>query len=205
VQPGNGALLYVGERAMPKRRVRLEKLSSRVRLEWYPEWDGVIKAYTIKFLRENLWRYDPVLCGMDDLLQDAYIVFERCTVKYPRVMHAPHFMALYKTALLNELIDLANKNIERKSAFVDGVEDVSELACNLADEGSVSIVLANAPPEVLLLLSVFASDRHLQELRKPSRRHRGLPRPSFNTRIKRILGLDSDADLVAAFREWLTA
>jgi hypothetical protein len=88
---------------------------------------------------------------------------------------------------------------------IDGYELAETTTCNLADDGAMSILMANAPPEVRLLLSAFSSDDHLLELRKPYRRHRGLPRESFNVRIKKVLGLDSDADLVGSFREWLTS
>lgn len=192
---------------MGSQRVRLGK--RRVPKLWEPEWEGSVQAYTRKFIRENAWRYDPILCTPADLLQDAYIVFQRVKDRYPRVIHPPHFMALYKRSLLNEFIDKSTQNIARKGAFIDMDCEVQELAeslpCNLAEDGAMCALLASAPPEVRLLLSVFANEDHLQELRKPSRTGRGLPRPSLNQRIKRILGLESDADLVAAFRQWLTA
>jgi hypothetical protein len=191
---------------MGKTRVRLNEPKRRVRSEFEPVWEGSVRAWTINYLRKNKWRYDPIL-ELDDLLQDAYLVFMRVAEKYPRVVEAPHFMALYKTALLNELIDAANENTARRGAMCDEADAnalVEKMTCNLSEDGAMTLLLASAPPEVRLFLSVFANDDHLLELRRPYRRHRGLPRDSFNSRVKQALGIDSDADLVGCFRRWLT-
>jgi hypothetical protein len=189
-----------------KRRVRLDKSAHRVHLEFRPTWAGSVRAWTLSYLRRNKWRFDPIH-DIDDLLQDAYCVFARVAERYPRVVEAPHFMALYKTALFNEMCDASSKNSKRKTVIadleVDGCELAEKMTCNLAEDGAMSLLLASAPPEVRLLLSAFSSERHLLEMRKPYRKHRGLPRDSFNTRIKKLLGIESDADLVGCFREWL--
>lgn len=191
---------------MGKRRVRLSEPKRRVHLDFYPEWEGSIRGWSLNYLRKNKWRYDPVY-ELDDLLQDAYLVFLRVLQKYPRVVEAPHFMALYKTSLMNELIDKANDNTARRTVLADGVDPnliVDNMACNLGEDGAMTLLLANAPPEIRLVLSAFASEDHLIELRKPYRRCRGLPRENLNARIKRVLGLDTDADLMGSFKRWLT-
>jgi hypothetical protein len=48
--------------------------------------------------------------AFEDLVQNAYLVFEHVLHHYPQVVDPPHLMALFKPALSRELINLAKRS-----------------------------------------------------------------------------------------------
>lgn len=174
-----------------KNRVRLPK-----RIEvWKPKWDPEIKGWTIKYVVKNKWRYEYVN-DIEDLMQDAYLVYIKVCDSYPRVVDAPHFMALYKTSLRNMLHD-KSREYGRKLSIIDEQLSPDDSECSdsicaghtTTNYGTVGAILASGPPELRLFLQFIQNDKNLEELRKPQRTKRGEPRKNFDQRIASMLGI----------------
>ncbi len=139
---------------MPKR--------ARAALRWVPAWEGPIKAWAIKQISKNRWRCDSIH-EFDDLLQDAFELFLKVCSYYPRVVEAPHFMALYKVSLLNQFHTQARYMQRKGERHVNTQVDVSELCIDTSGDrnnGYLQVLLAQAPEEVKLALSIMGRHGH---------------------------------------------
>lgn len=182
---------------MSKReRVRLPR---RVAV-WKPKWEPEVKGWAFKYIRDNKWRYETIN-DIDDLMQDAYLVFLKVADAYPRVVEAPHFMALYKTSLSNYLTDKAREYgrkldlIAEEHVFDDPASPTKEdLSLNTAhNEGPFYALIASGPPELQMLLAFMQDEGNLAELQKPQRKRRGqaYPRLNFDQRVSKLLGIEN--------------
>ncbi len=175
----------------------------RVKLIWSPLWDGPVKHWAIKFNRDNQWRRERIHDD-SDLLQDAYLVFMKICRRYPRVVEAAHFMALFKTALRNEWHDKSKRDGRKRACGQDLTEALAQLYAGrigeLTNAGYASLLLAEAPDELKLALALLAE--HPESLR--AHRHRGQPRENLNMKLRRILSLDASCDVVGDLKALLT-
>ena len=178
---------------MPQKRVR-------ARLAFTPIWEGVIRGWAKKFISKNRWRCDSIH-NFDDLLNDAYLTFIRVAERYPRVMDPPHFMALYKTAMRNEMHDRARYVQRKRPVHAELSDDVSDLFDDRMGEvtngGHFNLLMAEAPPEVRLALTLLSEQP--EALRDPAKRPKN--RENLNMRLRRILGIEFD--FVGAFKTLL--
>lgn len=98
-------------------------------LLYRPRWEGEIQGYAYNSTR----RYWPTLSRWyewPDLMQEAYIVFMACERKYTgKVNRARWFMALFKTAWHNRLVNII-VSVPRYSLLDAGDgESVPDLPC----------------------------------------------------------------------------
>jgi hypothetical protein len=132
-----------------------------------PIFKGPIEGYVVNYIHKHLWKVQRT-CERDDLLQDAYVVFLRVKSKYPDLDTPQHFMALFKTAWSRHFTDLANKDTEdrvlvsmrlRSEENEDG--DSGQLEADPAgdcdNDGSLAVMLRQAPREVTAVLNLFLS------------------------------------------------
>lgn len=172
-------------------RVRLPKKTVDV---WKPTWSPEIRGWARNYIVQNRWRCEQVH-GIDDLMQDAYVVFLKVCDAYPRVVEPQHFMSLFKTSLRNMLFDKA-REYERKLHLVDescspddedfNIDRVPEKVLN---EGMLNALLENGPPELRLLYRSMQDDTFLARLREPQREKRGQPRLNIDQRLSSLLGI----------------
>lgn len=166
---------------------------ARERLEYTPTWEGPVKQWATNFLRKNKWRCDPVH-ELDDLLQDAHIVFLKIKDRYPSVCAPQHFMALYKRALSNSIHDHARYMRRKRELHVETALDVSEAYADTIGEhangGYLAALLNTAPEEVRDAIIVLATSQD-----EPKVKRRGLqPRENRNMKLRRVLGFDKMAE-----------
>lgn len=194
-----------GRKGRSTKRVRF---AHREPMVWQPRWEPEIKGWAAKTIKKNIWRYDH-LHSFEDLMQDAYVCFLVCCERYPRVVEAPHFMALFKTTLRNFLCDRSIYNIRKKAITVDLEGDALEFADMLIGDldngGYLAVLLHEAPPEIKAALEVFMNEEYLHELQKPIRTEpKGLCyRETLNDRLCRLTGIDRSHDLVSGIQSWL--
>jgi len=98
---------------------------------YVPEWNGMIEGITRAFCAKNHWHTRAVY-DMDDLLQEAWLVYNKCADRWHRAWATREdnaelvagrkwkpdraaFVWMYKTALRNRMIDLTNKFLRRKA------------------------------------------------------------------------------------------
>jgi len=93
---------------MPAERRRLRR---RQRLDYDPQFEGVFLGWAINFIKRHLWKFSGL--DFEDLLQEAWIAFEDCKVRY-EVEGDAHLMALYKKCLLSQVFTMARKEQRRR-------------------------------------------------------------------------------------------
>lgn len=181
----------------------------REHLKWRPEWSGPIEGWAKKFIYENGWRCDH-LHEPDDLLQDAYLTFLRIEAKYPRVIEAPHFMALFKTAMQNEMWDRARYKMHKAALTTELDLDAAEYGAyrigDLTNNGYLNALLAEAPEELKLALATFDDDELLEIMRsEPARSSKPKQRENLNMKLSRVIGFRRVRyDFVSAFKALLS-
>lgn len=175
-----------------KYRVRLPK---RTRLDWNPKWEPEISGMTYKYLKKNLWRCESIH-SIEDLMQDAYLLFLKLCDFYPRVIEPPHFMSLYQRSLANMITDKARTK-KYKSEIIDETVDVSEKIKTTGSipaqitfsEGPLYTLIEQGPPELKMFFSILNNEEKLKELRK-TRTEKFEPRKNLNQRISDVLGIE---------------
>lgn len=181
----------------------------RIRVSFQPQWEGVIRSWSISFIKKNQWRCDR-LHDFSDLLQDAYLTFLKIETKYPRVVEAPHFMALFKTAMQNEMWDRARYK-QHKSALIseldrDAAEYGADRIGDLTNSGYLNALLAEAPEELKLALAAFDDEGLLEIMRsKPVRGYKLKQRENLNMKLSRVIGFRRIRyDFASAFKALLS-
>lgn len=184
----------------------------RENLGWVPSWDETFRGYAINFIKKNSWRCEHIH-DFDDLLQDAYLTFRRVKAAYPEITEPKHFMALYKAALNNEIIDRARfkRNKSQSEVVLDDdlLQFISDSVGSYSNEGYLRALLDEMPPETKLFLKAMNDDKTLKLIRKKHRRSRlarmlDLPkRENFNATLRRVLKLPQGTDLLGPLREAL--
>ncbi len=125
-----------------------------------PQYAGPIEGWVVNYLKTNMWRVERSM-ERDDVLQEAYLVFLRCSTKYPVLDTPQHFMALYKMAWVREFTDLANRDTKLRAEVPDHVnlDDESpmyrEPIGETDNEGRLALLLRDAPREVVMVLNLI--------------------------------------------------
>lgn len=175
---------------LQRKRVQLNKRHAR---PWKPVWESEIRGWTANYIRENKWRYEYIN-EIEDLMQDAYLVFLKVIDSYPRVVEAPHFMAIYKTSIRNAFTD-KSREYRRKLELIDETADASYYAGEVFIEpidmaSPLRTLLHNGPEELKLFINFLSDDKNLEQLRAPQRETKGQPRLTFDQRISKLLGIE---------------
>lgn len=95
-----------------------------------PSWKGGIEGWLVNYLTKHSWRCAPER-EFEDLYQDCYLLYMRCCELYPDKKPA-HFMALFKSAVSNEINYYSNKRTRKRiyeasSQCCDGEESTADL------------------------------------------------------------------------------
>src|SRR5260221_11573880 len=114
---------------------------AREHVGFSPEWGNEFAKYATNLHKAQKWRVDPML-DLEDLLQDAFLIFTKIKVTYPRVIEPRHFMALYKRALINSLHDKAAYKQRRGNICVHLGIDAADLGIGRIGETSNAGYLA---------------------------------------------------------------
>lgn len=77
------------------------------KIKFTPRWQGAIEGHAVNTVKS----FFSKLCAdheFDDLMQEAYIVFMRCGLRYKNTvdMNPAWFMALFRNSLRNKLINM---------------------------------------------------------------------------------------------------
>src|ERR1700719_4157641 len=184
-----------------------------------PDFDRRFAGWAAKFITKNRWRYESIY-EFNDLMNDAYLIFRHVKASYPLITEPSHLMALFKTAMVNDLIDKA-KYKSRKYAAEISYEEVyhnnydqdMKIIDTLGEnnnEGLLRVILSELPPEVRMALDAFNDEEKLAILRKKKKQPRlaiiaGFPkkRETINDTLCKIIGLHKSIDLVGLLYEAL--
>ncbi len=172
-------------------------------MSYRPEFKGPVEGWVVNHLKTNYWRVAKTM-QRDDVLQEAYLVFMRCAAKYPIMDTPQHFMALFKTAWINQFTDFANKDTasrvvtEMPRIRVDDDLVEYEPAGEADNDGYLSVLLSEAPKEVLMVMNLFLSaPQEIVELALASWRGKDRRcKAGGSKRINQMLGLPPDLDVI---------
>src|ERR1700719_3358547 len=82
-----------------------------------PDFDRRFAGWAAKFITKNRWRYESIY-EFNDLMNDAYLIFRHVKASYPLITESSHLMALFKTAMLNDLVDKAKYKSRKYAAEI---------------------------------------------------------------------------------------
>ena len=169
-------------------------------MSYIPEWSGVIEGYVVNYLKKNTWRIARTH-DYDDAMQECHLVFLRCASSYPVLDTPQHFMALFKTTLKNEFIDLAHKATLARNCILessDTDEDVNAFCRDLIGEtnnaGYLATMVRQAPVEVVMVLNLFLNaPQEVLALAMDVWRRRGKLSADGDKAVAQMLGLPASA------------
>jgi hypothetical protein len=184
---------------MPRQRMRV-----REAITWTPVWGKEFEGYAANFYRQHKWRCDHIN-EMCDLIQDAYLIFHKIKITYPRVIEPKHFMALYKRALANNMHDKSAYKGRKDVAEVYLSSDVTEFFAGRIGEvtnpGYLAALIDEMPEELKLALNMLAKGLPPE----PVVKRRGLqPREGLSMQLRRLLRMPINSDPLAIIRRFLT-
>lgn len=169
-----------------------------------PQWEGVIEGYSKNYIQKNLWKYVHLDFEREDLLHEAVIVFCDCRDKYKDTVDTPqHFMALFMTALHNRFWEIAQESCSTKENVVDeDVLDVRGINIHIGEEGSLRILIKQAPQEIKEVL-VLAFNAPAELLDAIGFNEKGSRNFFNNVKLCNMLGKDPKRiDLVQQMRDY---
>lgn len=123
-------------------------------MRFIPRWPGAINGRAVNLCRQ----FYPKLAaheGMDDLLQEAYIVFMRCKDRFYFDGTPQLFMAFFSRALQNKLCSMI-KAVPRYILLDD--TDLVRSEPLQDDLGYLLCVLREMPREIIDLLATLSED-----------------------------------------------
>lgn len=176
----------------------------REHIVWTPVWGNEFEGYAANFYRANSWRCDPIH-ELRDLMQDAFLIFEKIRITYPRVIEPKHFMALFKRALANNTHDRAAYKRRKDAAEVHLSSDVSDFFVGrigeVTNQGYLAAMINELPDEMKLVLTTLANGMP-RETQRQGRRLQ--PRESLTMQLRRMLRLPMNSDPLMILKRMLT-
>jgi hypothetical protein len=140
---------------VPRRRLR-----KRQPIIWTPEWGKAYEGWSVTFIKHNIWRVDHIH-DFDDLLQEAYLTFQRVSYTYPRVVDEKHFMALFKRAMINKMHDRSCAKRRKEKVEAPLSQEVADFFTRRIGEvtnaGYMAALLDEMPEELKLALNIIIS------------------------------------------------
>lgn len=164
----------------PKRKHRLDK---------------GIKGWIVNTAKKNYWRV-PAWYELDDLIQEGYICYCNCNLKYGNDLTASHFMALVKVSYIRHIHDLANSRTRNSAELMVSI-DSPIFSRAEPEDATFFTLLRQLPSELQELLSILLNDaKDIPMLRD------GRERETTNAYLCRLIGIDPEhVNLQAVFKE----
>lgn len=176
--------------------------------------DKGARNWLLRVAKKNYWRvvgwYE-----IDDLIQDGHLIWamvvERYETRPGRVRSRRHLMALFKVCYINHITALANaktRTAERVVAdlllterFLSETE-TWDLAFKVEDVSAHNLLIAELPPQLRELMRLLETG-DTRKLRYKYRRLRANTRETFNSRLCKLLGVDTSTDIADTLRNLL--
>lgn len=180
-------------------------------MHFSPTFKGPIEGFVANFARKHGWRVSRAH-DHDDIMQEAYLIFDRVVKKYPDVETPQHFMSLFQRAWFNQFTDMANEDT-RSRIMVQVTEFESEEGSTVTFEamgetehdGYLSALLRQAPREISMVLNLFLNaPQEMLDVALGSWRGSRDKRckAGGSKRICQMLGLDPTTDIMKEVEEY---
>ena len=135
-----------------------------------PIWPGSIEGHAVNTVRYYYGKLHP-WHEFDDLLQEAYIVFIKCSRAYAgKVDNPAWFMSLFSHSLRNRFINLIRHG--PRYNFIEDLESLTPEAANdLNDDGYLRCLLQELPPVLNMMTRLAVRDKISPVKRRSTRQH----------------------------------
>lgn len=117
---------------------------------------SVLRGWIVYYAKKSLWRV-PSYYQIQDLVQEGFLCYCKCVVKYPKTKNDAHFAALVKRAFTNRIHDLSRSKQR-------GTEEPTEPDAEILDtvdpeEATLLVLIGQLPPEAQQLIKVLQSGK----------------------------------------------
>lgn len=170
------------------------------------EFKGEIEGWTVNMLSKNHWRVASTM-NWKETMQEAHCTFLHCRRKYGRtVKEAKHFMALYKTAWTNRMVDLAYEDTMHRALQPLPDDAVYEPAGETDNDGFLAILIEQAPADIKLVVSMFlnAPQELLESVLRGWNAGGAEGSRSGSLRVNKLLGLPLEQPTMERVREYFS-
>ncbi|ATI19274.1 hypothetical protein KF4_061 [Vibrio phage vB_VpaS_KF4] len=86
---------------------------------WKPKFHGEVEGYVMNWVRNNHWKVNQQLPDVEDVKQEAYLIFLYVADKYPNIDNPRWFMDMFKRTFGCRMIDCSRKQIRHKEHFTE--------------------------------------------------------------------------------------
>lgn len=177
--------------------------------------DQGLHGWIINYARKNFWRVASWI-DFEDLVQDGFLCYCVCNVRYRQVKEQRHFMSLVKITFIRHVHDLANQRtraideplVLSPGQFEDYWGSLEAMLPSEPEESSFMTLVKQLPDELQKLIVTLQNDgKDLPILSRDDKRdHQGRfrvrRRETTNDFHCRLAGLDPQVhDIQAIFRE----
>jgi len=167
------------------------------RLTYRPVFTGTLKAWTIAHCKRHYWRVRGTM-ELEDLIQEAAVIFCLVRTKYKEVESAAHFASLYRRTLTNHFNDLASRNFLERVATSDYLAEHPREDQAEQNLGPMLTLLRQAPPALRQLVASVESGVQLNERKQLARARKGARRTT-NGKLCTLAGVDASRVNLAEF------
>lgn len=157
--------------------------------------DAGLRGWIVNTAKKNLWRV-PSRYDLSDLIQDGYLCYCICNLRYRHVKEQRHFMALVKRTFINHIHDLATERTRLIETLV--VPDSPSLVQVEPGDALFNVLLNQLPAELKqLLVTLIRDSKNIPMLRSEDG-----TRETRNQYLCRLLNVDPElVDIEQVFRE----
>lgn len=122
-------------------------------------WKQQVVPYVREVVSRTIWRMEGLGYSEEDVLHEAFFVYERCLTKYGTVLgDNGKLHPLFRVSISNFVTDLAAASTKKGSIVRRGVslEDLLGQEEGYTEgEGTLAILLKEAPKEILEVINLF--------------------------------------------------
>ena len=141
---------------------------------------------------KNLWRMPPYY-DVDDLIQEGYLAYAKCALKYPHVKEVRHFMALVKVSFVNQIHSLANRHTKRLAVNI--CDELLADTASIPEHVTFHVLVKQLPNELQELITILLNDA------RPMLRFTDGTRETTNEYFCRLIGIPPEVNVLAVFKE----
>lgn len=121
-------------------------------------WKDQVVPYLKTVAGRNAWRVAALGYDEEDLLHEAFFVYERCLSKYGTVLGPTGKLSpMFRVAINNFIVDTANESTKKSSFIAQGIVLESlygQEARHSEEAGYLQSLLIEAPKEVLEVVNL---------------------------------------------------
>lgn len=146
--------------------------------------DAGLRGWIVNYAKKNYWRV-PDHYSLDDLIQEGYVCYCKCNLRYRHVREQKHFMALVKRTFANHIHDLASERTAKPPETLAEPDSPSLIQVEYSD-AMIYTLLTQLPAELKRLVKILLEDsRNIPMLRSEDG-----TRETRNEYLCRLLGID---------------